>query len=65
MRPADRAEHAVVLLILQLPFAGPAAFPRAGDNELYSELAETYGKRALDVPLPWSWIRCGSSHDPK
>lgn len=60
MCPADRAEHARIFLILQLAFASPAALPSAGNDELYSELAEhlrqTRSGRAVAVVLNALWI---------
>jgi hypothetical protein len=37
---ADRAEHSRILLILELTFASPAAFPGTDNNKLDSKLAE-------------------------
>lgn len=42
--PADRAEHARILLILQFALANPSAVLGAGDNELDTKLAEHLGE---------------------
>ncbi|HEY6252004.1 MAG TPA: hypothetical protein VI685_18770 [Candidatus Angelobacter sp.] len=41
---ADWAKYTRIFLILELPFASPAAFPGTGNNKLDSKLAEHLGQ---------------------
>jgi hypothetical protein len=40
VRPADRAKHSGILLVLELALTSPAALPSTSNNKLHPQLAE-------------------------